>query len=134
MARMISVQLFGGLINMEISSRVVFRTLDQPSRTLTNSATELRFNVERIHNGSISASTRDLFERYIVDSEAEVEEFRRLLDRVGKHHFRSKPWQAVETGSRLRFHERSIEKYCDILDKQMQRFLFLQSSIQRYIY
>ncbi|KAI0907797.1 hypothetical protein F4823DRAFT_601801 [Ustulina deusta] len=91
---------------------------------------ELRFNFERIHNGSISTSTRDLFERYIADSEAEVEEFRRLLDRVGKHHFKSKPWQAVETGSRLRFHERSIEKYCDILDKQMQRFLFLQSSIQ----
>ncbi|RWA10927.1 hypothetical protein EKO27_g4177 [Xylaria grammica] len=91
---------------------------------------ELRFNFRRISNTSVSGGTRDLFERYIVESEVEVEEFRSLLNRVGKHHFKNKSWQAVETGSRLRFNERSIQKYCDLLDKQMQRFLFLQSSIQ----
>ncbi|KAI0422689.1 hypothetical protein F5X98DRAFT_369494 [Xylaria grammica] len=91
---------------------------------------ELRFNFRRISNTSVSGGTRDLFERYIAESEAEVEEFRSLLNRVGKHHFKNKSWQAVETGSRLRFNERSIQKYCDLLDKQMQRFLFLQSSVQ----
>ncbi|KAJ2988707.1 hypothetical protein NUW58_g3838 [Xylaria curta] len=91
---------------------------------------ELRFNFERISDPGVSASTRDLFERYITDSEAEVEEFKNLLDKVGKKHFKRKTLQAVETGSRLRFHERSIQKYCDLLDKQMQRFLFLQSAAQ----
>ncbi|KAJ3577653.1 hypothetical protein NPX13_g2916 [Xylaria arbuscula] len=91
---------------------------------------ELRFNFEHIADASIPATTRDLFERCIVDSEAEVEEFRSLLDRVGKHHFKKKTWNAIETGSRLRFHEDSIQKYYDLLDKQMHRFLFLQSSVQ----
>ncbi|KAI1279455.1 hypothetical protein F5Y07DRAFT_43612 [Xylaria sp. FL0933] len=91
---------------------------------------ELRFNFERTSDATVSASTRDLFERCIVDSEAEVENFKRLLDRVGKHHFKKKAWQAVETGTRLRFHEQNIQKYSDLLDKQMQRFLFLQSSVQ----
>ncbi|KAI0441998.1 hypothetical protein F4803DRAFT_520951 [Xylaria telfairii] len=91
---------------------------------------ELRFHFERIASLGVECSTRDLFERYVADSEAEVEEFRNLLNRVGKQHFKKKSWQAVETGSRLRFHERSIQKYCDLLDKQMQRFLFLQSSVQ----
>ncbi|KAI1360768.1 hypothetical protein F5Y08DRAFT_331317 [Xylaria arbuscula] len=91
---------------------------------------ELRFNFVRIADASIPATTRDLFERCIVDSEAEVEEFKSLLDRVGKHRFKKKSWNAIETGSRLRFHEDSIQKYYDLLDKQMHRFLFLQSSVQ----
>ncbi|KAI1737714.1 hypothetical protein F4680DRAFT_427677 [Xylaria scruposa] len=91
---------------------------------------ELRFNFERVSGPDVLASTRDLFESYITDSEAEVEEFRNLLSRVGKQHFKQKSLQAVEIGSRLRFHDRSIQKYCDLLDKQMQRFLFLQSSAQ----
>ncbi|KAI0550479.1 hypothetical protein F4679DRAFT_542553 [Xylaria curta] len=91
---------------------------------------ELRFNFERISGPGVSTGTRDLFESYITDSEAEVEEFRNLLSGIGKQHFKIKSLQAVETGSRLRFHERSIQKYCDLLDKQMQRFLFLQSSVQ----
>ncbi|KAI0809895.1 hypothetical protein GGR55DRAFT_689134 [Xylaria sp. FL0064] len=91
---------------------------------------ELRFNFERTSDAGVSASTRDLFQRSIADSEAEVEDCKRLLDRVGKHRFKRKARQAVETGSRLRFHEQNIQKYCDLLDKQMQRFLFLQSSVQ----
>ncbi|KAI1348612.1 hypothetical protein F5Y01DRAFT_328384 [Xylaria sp. FL0043] len=108
----------------ELSAAV--RRLDQHGDFIK----ELRFNFERTSDASISASTRDLFQRCIADSEAEVEDFKRLLDRVGKHHFKKKPWQAVETGSRLRFHEQNIQKHCDLLDKQMQRFLFLQSSVQ----
>ncbi|KAI0513043.1 hypothetical protein F5B22DRAFT_613209 [Xylaria bambusicola] len=91
---------------------------------------ELRFSFEHITVASIPASTHRLFERCIVDSEREVEEFRQLLDRVGKHRFEKKTLHAIETGSRLRFHEHSIQKYCDLLDKQMHRFLFLQSSVQ----
>ncbi|KAI0402842.1 hypothetical protein F4802DRAFT_599654 [Xylaria palmicola] len=91
---------------------------------------ELRFNFERIPDHGVSASTRHLFECCIADSEAEVEEFRNLLGRVSKSHFKRKAWQAVETGTRLRVHERSIQKYCDLLDKQMQRLIFLQSSAQ----
>ncbi|KAI1422590.1 hypothetical protein F5Y12DRAFT_799407 [Xylaria sp. FL1777] len=91
---------------------------------------ELRFNFERTSDANVPAGTRDLFERHITDSEAEVKEFRCLLDRIGKHHFKRKSWHAVETGTRLRIHEHSIQKYCDLLDKQMQRFLFLQSSVQ----
>ncbi|KAI0182826.1 hypothetical protein EV127DRAFT_42047 [Xylaria flabelliformis] len=112
--------------NGENDLNTAIRRLDQHGDFIK----ELRFNFERISGPGVSASTRDLFERYIADSETEVGEFRNLLDRVGKRHFKRKSLQAVETGSRLRFHEHNIQKYCDLLDKQMQRFLFLQSSVQ----
>ncbi|KAI0861291.1 hypothetical protein F4860DRAFT_503401 [Xylaria cubensis] len=112
--------------NGENDLNTAIRRLDQHGDFIK----ELRFNFERISGPGVSASTRDLFQRYIADSETEVGEFRNLLNRVGKRHFKRKSLQAVETGSRLRFYEHNIQKYCDLLDKQMQRFLFLQSSIQ----
>ncbi|TRX91411.1 hypothetical protein FHL15_007635 [Xylaria flabelliformis] len=75
----------------------------------SNNLVELRFNFEHISGPGVSASTCDLFERYIADSETEVGGFRNLLDRVGKRHFKRKSLQAVETGSRLRFHEHNIQ-------------------------
>ncbi|KAI0975431.1 hypothetical protein F4678DRAFT_325466 [Xylaria arbuscula] len=118
--------LYKAIKNGENDLKTALKRLEQHGDFIK----ELRFNFERTSDASISPSSRSLFEGCIKDSEAEVKEFKCLLDRVGKHHFKKKAWQAVETGSRLRIHEQDIKQYCELLDRQMQRFLFLQSSLQ----
>ncbi|KAI0160787.1 hypothetical protein GGR57DRAFT_456299 [Xylariaceae sp. FL1272] len=93
---------------------------------------ELRVNFERAADSFISPKTRDLFQDCIADSKAEVLEFKDLLKHVGKQHFTKRAFQAIETGARLRLNDESIQKYHSLLESQMQRFAFLQSSLQSH--
>ncbi|KAI0021146.1 hypothetical protein F4780DRAFT_739281 [Xylariomycetidae sp. FL0641] len=91
---------------------------------------ELKHNFERIPEGHFTDGLRDVFHQCIADSEDEVQELKTLLDQVGKHRFRNRSLRAIETGTRLRFNDESIQKYCSLLDKQMNRFLFFQISAE----
>ncbi|KAI1262848.1 hypothetical protein F5Y18DRAFT_418704 [Xylariaceae sp. FL1019] len=93
---------------------------------------ELRVNFERTSNSSISTHTRSLFQDCLAESKAEVEEFKDLLKHVGKQRFAKKAFQAIETGARLRLSDDSIRRYHGLLESQMQRFAFLQSSLQSH--
>ncbi|CAJ2500190.1 Uu.00g030430.m01.CDS01 [Anthostomella pinea] len=91
---------------------------------------ELKFNFGRIPDGQISDGLRDLFRQCISNSVDEVKEFGELLQHVGKNRFKGKSLQAIETDTRLRFNEESIQKYYNLLDTQMARFLFFETSAQ----
>ncbi|KAH9903804.1 hypothetical protein F4778DRAFT_735619 [Xylariomycetidae sp. FL2044] len=92
---------------------------------------ELRFNFDRIPVNEDNRNATDLFSQYIIDCEGEVNQFKELLEQIGKHRFRGKTIQKLETGTRLRFNQDDVRRYCDILDTQMTRFLFFQSSFQQ---
>ncbi|KAI5921098.1 hypothetical protein F4810DRAFT_712917 [Camillea tinctor] len=91
---------------------------------------ELKSNFETIPCDHLAPDLYALFQQCLVDSEREVQQFRSLLENIGKHRFKSRPLQALETGTRLYLNEDSIQKYCRLLDSQMTRFLYFQTSAQ----
>ncbi|KAI1496090.1 hypothetical protein F5X99DRAFT_414432 [Biscogniauxia marginata] len=117
--------------------RSLQKAIKQSKEDITTSTRRLcqheeftKFNFETIPDGQLSPNLQTLFRQCLADSQDEFIQFRALLEHIGKHRFKSKSLQAIDTGTRLHLNEDSIQKYCHLLDAQMTRFLYFQTSVQ----